>query len=293
MDELLKAFAVAKHVSLAGYSSWRVGGPADYLWMPKTIADISDFLQQAPRFEAITWLGLGSNTLVRDAGLAGLVIITQQGLQGIDVRGERLVYAQAGVACSQLARFCARRDWGGAEFLAGIPGTVGGALRMNAGCFGGEIWDLVQLVDTMDIDGRCYTYSPDDFTVGYREVNLSSDQWFTGGLFRLQASCKVDALGKIKALLAKRQASQPTSDYTCGSVFRNPPNDYAGRLIEQCGLKGFTVGGAMVSSKHANFIINRDQASAQDIERLIQIVQETVWTRFAIALQLEVQVIGA
>lgn len=294
MNELLAAFDIKTQVPLARYSSWRVGGAAQYLFKPNTMAQLMHLLQKAPAFSAITWLGLGSNTLIRDKGVPGLVIITQPGLQCLEVLDAqaRLVYAEAGVACGQLARFCARLNWSGAEFLAGIPGTIGGALRMNAGCFGGETWDLVQAVDMMDAKGQCSTYTSSQFTVGYRHVDLPSERWFTGALFKLQPGCKVDGLAKIRTLLAKRQATQPTGDHSCGSVFRNPPGDFAARLIEQCGLKGFAIGEAEVSTKHANFIINRGQASAQDIESLIQTIKQAVWEKFAVELQLEAQVLG-
>ncbi len=180
-----------------------------------------------------------------------------------------LVRAEAGVSCAQFARYTARLGLTGAEFMAGIPGTVGGALAMNAGCYGGETWQCVAAVETLNKKGEIKTRLPVDFEIAYRHVKRSENEWFVAGHFALQSGDKAKALAEIKSLLEKRNASQPTGLPNCGSVFRNPPGNYAARLIEQCGLKAKVIGDAIVSAKHANFIINQGRASAADIEKLI------------------------
>jgi UDP-N-acetylmuramate dehydrogenase len=197
-----------------------------------------------------------------------------------------------------MARFCARNNLSGGEFWAGIPGTMGGALRMNAGCHGGETWQLVQEVQTMTRDGTLYTRKPEEFEVAYRHVAGKNnpdflDEWFVAGTFRLPSGDKEHSLQVIKELLAHRASTQPTNEYNCGSVFRNPTGDYAARLIEACGLKGHSIGGARVSEKHANFIINHEgQAKAADIEALIYLVQTKVYKQMGIELIREVHFIG-
>jgi UDP-N-acetylmuramate dehydrogenase len=279
-------------VPLSDYTSWRVGGPAEWLFKPADLADLQHFLQHLPPGLPLTWLGLGSNTLVRDKGIAGVVIITQGLLQQLTLVSEGTVRAEAGVACAQLARFTARQGLTGLEFLAGIPGTVGGALAMNAGCFGGEIWERVLECEMVDRHGQLQTRAKRDFLVSYRHVDSPAEEWFVSGTFTLRAGDREKALSDIKSLLGKRNASQPTGSASCGSVFRNPPDTYAGKLIEQCGLKNKRVGGAVVSSKHANFILNEGSATAADIEELIHVLQAEVEKQTQIHLQPEVHILG-
>lgn len=278
-------------VSLADYSAWRVGGNAKSLYQPADIDDLAVFLQALPQTEPVYWLGLGSNTLVRDAGIKGTVIVTQGNLMCLETEGE-IIRAQAGVACPALARFAARQALEGLEFLAGIPGTVGGALAMNAGCHGGETWEYVVAVETIDRQGKRYLRTPDEYQIMYRSVVAAREEWFVAGHFCLKKGDKEKSLERIRALLAHRTATQPTNEPNCGSVFRNPPGDFAARLIENCGLKGKKCGGAVVSTKHANFIINEGNASAQDIESLIEMVSETVFGVHGIRLMREVHILG-
>lgn len=277
---------------LAAYTSWRTGGPADYLFIPADTEDLSSFLHHVPANTSITWIGLGSNTLVRDGGLEGVVVITQGALNEMSQLAGNRVRADAGVACAQLARYTARLGLKGLEFLAGIPGTVGGALAMNAGCFGGETWQTVYQVDVVDRRGNRRLRPLADYTPNYRHVVRPPEEWFVTGYFQLQPGEKEQSLDAIRTLLEKRNASQPTGTANCGSVFRNPPGSYAGRLIESCGLKGKRVGGACVSEKHANFIINEGRASSDDIERLINEVATTVAEKMKVELMREVCIIG-
>ncbi len=282
-----------RNESLAEYNSWRVGGSAEMLYIPADLPDLAIFLQQQPADVPIFWLGLGSNVLIRDGGMAGVVIVTQGALANMTTQeADRLVRAEAGVSCAQLARYTARQGLTGLEFMAGIPGTVGGALAMNAGCYGGETWQTLQQVETIDRQGTRRIRQAHEFEVGYRHVKRHSDEWFVAGHFKLTPGEKTRSLENIRVLLEKRNASQPTGLPNCGSVFRNPPGQYAAKLIESSGLKGLTMGGAKVSEKHANFIINEGHASASDIEKLIRHIAEKVMLEHGVSLIPEVCFVG-
>jgi UDP-N-acetylmuramate dehydrogenase len=278
--------------SLAAYTSWRVGGTADFVYIPADIADVATFLKQLPPEIPLLWLGLGSNTLIRDGGIDGVALITQGALNHISQNSAGIVRAEAGVACAQLARYTARLGLTGLEFLAGIPGTVGGALAMNAGCYGGETWQCVLEVETVNRSGHHQVRTGAEYEVGYRHVKRPLDEWFVAAHFKLQQGEKNRALEAIRVLLEKRNLSQPTSWPNGGSVFRNPPGDYAARLIEQAGLKGLSIGNARISEKHANFIVNEGQATAADIESLILHIADVVEKQHHIRLNPEVCIIG-
>ncbi len=283
------------NVSLTKYTSWWAGGCARQLYKPENLADLAVFLQQLPADEPLLWLGLGSNVLVRDGGFVGTVIITQGALNIIEPKAQTMMRAEAGIACPKFARHCARLGLTGMEFWVGIPGTVGGALRMNAGAFGGETWEYVAAVETIDRCGEIRVRQPEEFKINYRCVETpitEHDEWFVAGHFRLQSGDRKQSLATIKTLLGKRSNSQPIGTHSCGSVFRNPPNDYAARLIEQAGLKGTSIGDATISTKHANFIINHGNATASDIEELILLAQQTVQDKFKVTLIPEVHIIG-
>lgn len=282
---------LTENASLAEYTSWRVGGLAEHLYIPKDIDDLSIFLQQLPLDVPLLWLGLGSNVLIRDGGIPGVVIVTQGALQGLALVEPGRLRAEAGVACAQAARYSARAGLSGLEFMAGIPGTVGGALAMNAGCFGGETWRVVSAVETLNCKGKRQIRPASDYHAEYRHVTGPLDEWFVAGYFSLVPGDKEKSLTEIRTLLEKRNTTQPTGLPNCGSVFRNPPGNYAARLIEQCGLKGKRIGGAYVSEKHANFIIN-DHATAKDIEELIYYVRDKVFEQHGIQLILEVRILG-
>ncbi|WP_019883480.1 MULTISPECIES: UDP-N-acetylmuramate dehydrogenase [unclassified Methylophilus] len=283
---------VLNNEPLARYTSWRVGGPADRLVLADSVEHLQQFLQQLPASEPLTFIGLGSNLLVRDGGVRGTVVVMHQALQALEMHGER-VYADAGVTCAKLARFAASHNKAGAEFMAGIPGTVGGALAMNAGCYGGETWQWVDQVKTINRRGDVQVRSRTEYRPSYRHVvHPAADEWFLGSWFAVPAGDGQASAEQIKQLLAKRLASQPLNMPSAGSTFRNPEGDFAARLIEASGLKGTTIGGAQVSEKHANFIVNLGQATAADIETLIEHVKTTVLEQQGIALIQEVKVIG-
>lgn len=280
------------HESLADYTSWRVGGPADRLYLPADASDLVVFLKSLPPAENLTWLGLGSNLLVRDGGIRGTVICTKNRLKAMRNMGGGRIYAETGVPSALVARFCAEQRLAGAEFLAGIPGTLGGALAMNAGAFGGETWSLIDSVLTVNRFGSVTKRSRADFDVGYRSVRGPSDEWFLAAEFLLDPGEPERSRDMMKALLAARAEKQPIQQPSCGSVFRNPPGDYAARLVESCGLKGYSVGGAQVSEKHANFIINAGGATAEDIESLIMHVRRQVMESCGVDLLPECHIVG-
>lgn len=278
--------------SMARHTSWRVGGPADRYFAPDDEQALDEFLASLPPDEPLTWLGLGSNLLVRDGGIRGTVIVLTRLAERLQQTDDLGITAGAGSACAKVARFSAEAGLSGAEFLAGIPGTLGGALAMNAGAFGTETWSVVDWVETVDRCGRRHRRQSDEFTIGYRSVRGVADEWFMAAGLKLEPDADGGARQRIRELLARRSQSQPMGLPSCGSVFRNPPGDYAGRLIERCGLKGFRIGRAYVSDKHANFIINSGGATAADIEGLIEYVQSAVRLQTGVELEAEVRIIG-
>lgn len=282
-----------ENASLNGLTYWRVGGPADRLFEPADVDALAAYLAERPADEPVIWLGLGSNVLVRDGGVRGSVIRTPPGLTGLDQVTADEVEVGAGVACAKLARFCARQGLRDAAFFAGIPGTVGGALAMNAGAWGGETWPHVVRVSTLDRAGHRQEREPADYRVGYRYVEGPAEEWFLSARLRFRPGGDPDEISaRIRELLNQRAETQPTGVASCGSVFRNPRGDHAARLIEAAGLKGLRIGGAHVSDKHANFIINDDGARAADIEALINAVRERVACDSDVWLEPEVRIIG-
>jgi UDP-N-acetylmuramate dehydrogenase len=316
---------------MSRHTTWRVGGVAERVYEPADLADLVDFLRGLPKGEPVTMLGLGSNLLVRDAGLRGTVVLLYGALDNLRLEEETeqdgLLYAEAGVASARVARFASKHNLTGAEFLAGIPGTVGGALAMNAGCYGGETWRAVEKVLTVNRAGELKERKPEDYDVGYRHVELKvrgvpglalpaedkrplgvrreipdtphpspltphEQEWFAAGWFRLSKGDGDAARGRVAEMLARRSASQPLHLPNAGSVFRNPEGDHAARLIEAAGLKGLRTGGAQVSTKHANFIVNTGNATAADIEQLIQQVQAAVKEKQGVELVCEVRIVG-
>lgn len=279
---------------MARHVTWRAGGAAARAYVPADLDDLAAFLRATRIDEPLLFVGLGSNLLVRDGGFDGTVVFLHAVLGRLTF-ADGLVYAEAGVASPKVARFAANHGLAGAEFLAGIPGTVGGALAMNAGCYGGETWGIVERVLMLDRAGRLRERRAEDFEIGYRHVGLhaASDEVFAAAWFRLPAGEGAASRARIRELLEKRIASQPLQLPNAGSVFRNPPDDHAARLIEAAGLKGLQVGGARVSEKHANFIVNPERrATAADIEALIERVQEAVRARFGVELVREVRIVG-
>ncbi len=277
--------------SLARHTSWRVGGPADVFFMPSSIDDLSAFLNALDEEMPVFWLGAGSNLLVRDGGIRGVVIAAARMLRTIDRVDRLTVKAGAGLPCTQLARQCIRWGLGPSEFFAGIPGTVGGALTMNAGAHGGETWERVESVRTIDRSGEIHERAPAEYSVGYRSVTGPANEWFLEATMRFEPDV-TPSMATLDAMLERRKATQPLGLPSCGSVFRNPPGDHSARLIEAAGLKGHRIGGAEVSTKHANFIINTGDATATDIEELVEHVRQTVLDTHGVELVHEVRIVG-
>ncbi len=293
--ELLRG-TLSRAAPLARYTSWRCGGPAELLYVPADREDLATFVRQLGPDEPLTVIGLGSNLLVRDGGIRGAVIVLHAALGTLELRGD-LVYAEAGVASPKVARFAANHSLAGGEFLAGIPGTVGGALAMNAGCYGGETWRHVERVEVLTRDGRFEIRNAGAYAIGYRSVRRAdgsaADGIFTAAWLRFVTGDADASRATIRDLLRRRIATQPLELPNAGSVFRNPEGDHAARLIESCGLKGHAIGSARVSEKHANFIVNPGGAArAADVEALIEHVRKVVLARTGVALEAEVRVIG-
>lgn len=283
------------HEPLAPHTSWHIGGPADRYYRPADLEDLQEFLMTLPKEEPLIWLGLGSNVLIADQGVRGTVIHTQSKLAKLLQNEEGLIYAEAGVPCAKVAKFCAKHGLAGGEFFAGIPGTIGGALRMNAGAFGGETWPNVVKVEVINRKGDKLIRMPSEYQIGYRSVKGPLDQkeeWFVAGYFHFAKGNVAETEDRIKHLLRKRSETQPIGLFNCGSVFQNPPDHYAAQLIESVHLKGFKIGNAQISEKHANFIINLGDARAEDVLQLINHIIETVWQAHKIRLQTEVRLIG-
>jgi len=280
-------------VDLKSFNSWKVGGRAEQFLICDDKAILSSLIKTKKIKLPITFLGLGSNLLVRDGGVKGTVIVMHGGLKKINHDEDNLIYSEAGVSCSKLAKFTAGKGLGNSAFFSGIPGTVGGALAMNAGCYGSETWDYVQKVLMINLDGDQVERNKLDFKINYREVkNSNTDEFFLAAWFKFPKGDKEEAGKKIRELLAHRKNTQPLNWPTAGSTFRNPQGNFAAKLIEDCDLKGFRIGGAQVSEKHANFIINLGDASAQDIENIIIYIQQVVFKKKNIQLKREIKIIG-
>jgi UDP-N-acetylmuramate dehydrogenase len=292
------AARVRRGEPMSKHTSWHVGGPADIYFRPLDVADVAAFLRSLEPDTTVMWIGLGSNLLVRDGGFEGSVVFTHHALTGIRQEGGSQLrptfHVAAGVPAPHLARHVAKHGGAGAEWMCGVPGTIGGALAMNAGCYGGETWNHVIAAETVDRNGNVRLRTPNEYNVGYRHVALkeSLEEWFISGVFVFERGEEAPAMRRMKKLLSQRVESQPLNVPNAGSVFRNPPGDFAARLIESCALKGVNIGGAQVSPKHANFIVNTGGASAQDIESLVDLVQTTVRLRTGVDLVREVRIVG-
>jgi UDP-N-acetylmuramate dehydrogenase len=277
---------------LARHSSWHVGGPADAFYTPQSADELARFLgalsPQVPCF----FLGLGSNVLIRDGGIRGVVVSLHLGLDRLERLGTNQVHADAGVPCARVARQCVKWSLGPAEFFAGIPGTVGGALAMNAGAWGGETWPHVAEVDVVDRRGQRRTRLAREYRYGYRHLESPvPGEWFLAARFEF-APAPEASTETIKNLLLRRRETQPIGEWTCGSTFTNPKGGFAAQLIESAGLKGHRIGQAAVSEKHANFLVNEGNATAEEIEQLIHHVQAEVERRHGVRLSPEVRIVG-
>lgn len=276
---------------MSKHTSWRLGGPADRYYVPLDLKDLQAFLAGLDDAIELLWVGLGSNLLVRDGGIRGQVVAPLNALNEIHLQEDGSVYVECGISCARLARFCQKNGLAGGDFFAGIPGTVGGALAMNAGAFGGETWAVVEQVIMIDRHGNLIERGLQDFDIGYRHVSLPAQEWFAAAVFHFDQHAAGE-VSNIRQLLRQRNATQPIGQPSCGSVFKNPPGKHAARLIEAAGLKGFCLGSACVSDKHANFIISSKATTSSDVEALIEHVRQTVARQFDVKLETEVRIVG-
>ena len=278
--------------SLAKHTSYQVGGAADFYVIPSSMEEVVEVLKFARRQALpLFTIGRGTNLLVSDAGFRGIVLDLCRVCKGLERDGQR-IFAGAAVLLRDLIKYSVSQGLGGLEKLAGIPGTVGGALHMNAGAFGTEISDCLCEVELMDFSGRIFRRRKEEIPFGYRLGMTEPETIILGAEFLLEPADTTRLQTIVEEILAQRKQKQPLTRRSAGSVFKRPQGHYAGALIEACGCKNLKVGGAMVSRKHSNFIINRGNASAKDIFDLIQIVQQRVWEKFKIRLELELELVG-
>ncbi|MSP37857.1 MAG: UDP-N-acetylmuramate dehydrogenase [Deltaproteobacteria bacterium] len=281
---------------LARYASMKIGGPADYFIEVENSPALSAVLPLLRRFATpVCLLGNGSNVLISDRGVRGAVIHLAGEFKNIDWReeGEFIrVNVGAAYAVTQLVRAAARKGYAGLEFAEGIPGSVGGALVMNAGAYGSEFEKVVEQVDAVDAEGAEILFSREQLTFTYRDSHLPVGTVVTRVTLRLRKSETVEVSSKLRELVGKRKSSQPAGFPNSGSMFRNPPGDYAGRLIEAAGLKGKRVGQAQIAERHANFIVNLGGAKAQDVRQLMEMARAEVRKQFGVDLIAEVKLLG-
>ena len=289
IQKMLKG-RLRENVSLKDYNTWKIGGKAEYFYEPSDIKDLKLFLELLKN-TPVTFLGNGSNVLIRDGGINGCVICLKNTLNNYFVKDEEYIF-EAGLSCMKMAQITARENYEGLEYLCGIPGSLGGALAMNAGCYGGNIWDHVLTVSLINNDGKIIKKNKNDFIISYRNTSLEENNFFISAVFKLRKNKLKNSLEKIKEFLQDRRSKQPTGLLSCGSVFKNPKNLYAAKLIESIGLKGYKIGGACISEKHANFIISDKSTKSIDIEKLINFTQKEVFKKKEVVLETEVKFIG-
>ena len=282
---------IRENVSLKEYNTWKVGGKAEYFFEPKDLKDLKFFLANFQKTN-ITFLGNGSNVLIRDGGIKGCVICLKNTLKDYKIINDDEISFEAGFSCMKIAQITARNNFSGLEFLCGIPGSLGGALAMNAGCYGGNVWEKVTKVVLINEKGILIERNKKEFKIGYRNVELEKGCFFVSAIFKLDKNLLNNSQEIIKNFLEDRRKKQPTGLPSCGSVFKNPDHHHAANLIDSLGLKGFKIGGAHISTKHANFIISDKSASSNDIEKLIDHIQKKVYEEKNIFLETEVKFIG-
>lgn len=282
---------IAANAPIGPMTWFRVGGPAEVLFRPADAEDLTDFLRALPEDVPVTVIGVASNLLVRDGGIPGVTVRLGRGFAEITAAGEEL-RAGAGALDLNVALTAAEAGIAGLEFLSGVPGTIGGGLRMNAGAYGSEIKDALVEASAIDRSGTIHRVSAADLGLSYRHSEAPDDWIFTGAKLRGRRGEPAKIAARMDEIRASREASQPIRARTGGSTFANPPGDHAWRLIDEAGCRGLTRGGAMVSEKHTNFLINTGAASAADIEGLGEEVRRRVHAKFGVALEWEIRRVG-
>ena len=285
---------VERDAPLAPYTWFRVGGPADILFIPEDEDDLAAFLTGLDPTVPVMVLGVGSNTLVRDGGVDGVVIRLGRGFSKVEPRGDNRIYAGAGVPDAVLAREAAKAGIAGLEFYRGVPGSVGGACMMNAGCYGSETTDVLVEAYAVERSGRKLTLSHGQMGFSYRKSAAAArgDLIFTGALFEGSPDDPAAITARMDEITARREGSQPIREKTGGSTFKNPPGDSSWRLVDAAGWRAKLFGGAMFSDKHANFLINTGEATAADLEGLGEAVRADVKAKFGVELEWEIKRVG-
>ncbi|MBD5096648.1 MAG: UDP-N-acetylmuramate dehydrogenase [Lachnospiraceae bacterium] len=289
---IFETISYTKEEPLKKHTTFRIGGAAKYFFTPKNSTEIYDIICYCRENHMPYYiLGNGSNVLFSDDGYDGAVINIYNSMNDISVTGES-IYAMAGALLSKIAVTAKDNELHGMEFAAGIPGTIGGAMVMNAGAYGGEMRDIVSYVDILDIDGNIRKYSCEEMCFGYRKSIVSSDMVVVGAELKLQKGDRMEIETEMERLKQLRVSKQPLEYPSAGSTFKRPEGYFAGKLIEDTGLKGYRVGDAMVSEKHCGFVINCGNATCNDVKALIGDVQDKVYEKFGVQLMPEVKIVG-
>ena len=292
MGALLPQIRLRYQEPMSKHTSFRIGGPAEVMAFPRNVEELGQILKVSKELDVKPIiLGAGTNVLAPDEGIAGVVICLKGCLEGMERLGEEAIYVSVGVTMTRAAVFAADLGLSGLEFAHGIPGSVGGGVYMNAGAYGGEICQVCEAVDVMDLDGTLRRCSREEMGFSYRHSGLEDRGGIvTGAVFALEKKDPRQIRDRMRELLAKRSASQPLDMPSAGSAFKRPAGGYAAALIEQAGLKGFSVGGAAISQKHAGFAVNLGGATAADVKELLRQVSDRVYAASGIRLEPEVRI---
>ena len=283
-----------KNAKMSSYTTFRIGGAADVLCKPEKIEEIKDILKIAKENNIKPFIiGNGSNLLVSDKGMKGIVIKIGENMSKITIDGER-VYAQAGALLSKIAYECTKNSLTGVENISGIPASFGGAIYMNAGAYGTEISDVLESVVAISPDGEIVTLNKEEMNFGYREsIFIQNDGYvILSGVLKLKKGVREEIEEAVKDVTKRRVEKQPLNLPSAGSVFKRPVGHFAGKLIEDAGLKGYSIGGARISEKHAGFIVNDNNATAEDVLSLIDYAQKTVFEKFGVEIEPEIRLVG-
>ena len=280
------------HENLSKYSWFNLGGPAKVIFKPMNLNELSIFLKNIKEFDKIKVLGAGSNTLIRDVGFNGIIIKLGKSFSHLSLLNKNTVIVGASALDKNVSNFAFENSLTGFEFLSCIPGTIGGGIRMNSGCYGEDIEKILVSVQVMDFQGKMKVIYSSDIKFSYRGCNLGNNLIFVSATFKGKSDNKLNIQKKINNLIKRKNEDQPTKIKTCGSTFKNPENSKAWKLIKDSGCGGMKVGDAYISEKHCNFFVNKGKATSKDLEELIYKVKSKVFNKTGINLELELQIIG-
>ena len=278
--------------SLSKHSWFNLGGPATVIFKPKNLNELSFFLKNIKGFDKIKVLGAGSNSLIRDGGFNGIIIKLGKSFAHMSLFDKHTIIIGASALDKNVSNFALENSLAGFEFLSCIPGTIGGGIRMNSGCYGYDISQILVSVQAMDLNGKMKVIYSSDIEFSYRECSLSNDLIFISATLKGKTNNKLDIKKKINNLIEQKKKDQPSKIKTCGSTFKNPKNNKAWKLIKDSGCAGMKVGEAYISEKHCNFFVNKGNAKSKDLEHLIHRVKNKVLNKTGINLELELQIIG-